>query len=407
MQEYLNQCSKCGGCQAACPLYRETQREPLVARGKLFLMKSHLEGNLELSPKMMELMSLCLLCKACTAQCPNSIPVDKLVLAARQEIADEQGISFLKKNIFQHLLQNNGRLTWAAKFAYLYQKSGLQWLVRKTNVLNLLPGGLGDKEKLIPKMNRIPFSKQVPKILPVKGKPQLRVGYYTGCLTNYVFEDTGHAMIEVLNKNSMEVVIPEQWCCGLPALASGDQESALALACKNIDAFKEADVDYIVTDCASCASMLREYGELIQGEAAKTFSEKVVSFSQLLGEKAKFRAGEQEVKSIVTYHDPCHLCRGLGVVEAPRKLIRAVPGITFREMNESDCCCGAAGSFNITHNELANKVGERKAQNVMDTEAQTVITECPSCIMQLQNQLERQESPIRVMHIAELLNKTY
>ncbi|MEG3068449.1 MAG: (Fe-S)-binding protein [Syntrophaceticus schinkii] len=112
IKEYLNRCSKCGGCQAVCPLYGETHSEPLVARGKLFLMKNYLDGNLELSPKMMELMSLCLLCKACTVQCPNRIPVDELVLSIRREIAHQKGIPFVKKNVFHHLLQNNGRLTW-------------------------------------------------------------------------------------------------------------------------------------------------------------------------------------------------------------------------------------------------------------------------------------------------------
>ncbi|MGB4043502.1 MAG: (Fe-S)-binding protein, partial [Thermacetogeniaceae bacterium] len=102
IKEYLNRCSKCGGCMAACPLFAETQMEPLVARGKLFLIKNYLDGNLDLSKKMMELMSLCLLCKACTDQCPNSIPVDQLVLSIRQEIAQHKGISFVKKNIFQH-----------------------------------------------------------------------------------------------------------------------------------------------------------------------------------------------------------------------------------------------------------------------------------------------------------------
>ena len=149
-------------------------------RGKLFLIKNYLDGNLDLSKKMMELMSLCLLCKACTDQCPNSIPVDQLVLSIRQEIAQHKGISFVKKNIFQHFLQNNGRLNIAAKMANLYQRSGLQWLVRKSGILGLLGRDLAKKEKLLPEMAKVPFRAQVPKLISVSN-PQMRVAYYTGC----------------------------------------------------------------------------------------------------------------------------------------------------------------------------------------------------------------------------------
>ena len=406
MQKYLDRCSKCGGCMAVCPLYGETHVEPLVARGKLFLISNYLEGNLDLSCKMKELMSLCLLCKACTVQCPNSIPVDELVLSIRQEIAHEKGISFVKKNVFQRLLQNNGRLTTAAKCAYLYQQSGLQWLVRKSRLLELGGGDLGKKESLLPKMAKVPFRAQVPHLLPA-ANPRVKVAYYTGCLTNYVFPETGHAVLKVLKNHPLDIVIPDQWCCGIPALASGDEESAVKLAQKNIEAFQKAGVDVIITDCASCGSMLREYAELVGTPQARAFSEKVVDFSELLDDVVDFQPGEEEVNHIVTYHDPCHLRRGQGVKEAPRRLIKAVPGVTFREMKEADRCCGAAGSFNLTYYELASKVGHRKAQNINDTGAQTVVTGCPSCITQIDHMLKRENLPVQVMHLAELLSMTY
>ncbi|MGI6406878.1 MAG: (Fe-S)-binding protein [Syntrophaceticus sp.] len=406
IQEYLNHCSKCGGCQAACPLYLETQMEPLVARGKLFLMQNYLEGNLDLSPKMLDLMSLCLLCKSCTEQCPNSIPVDKLVLSMRQEIADQKGISFVKKNVFQHLLQNNGRLTMAAKLAYLYQHSGLQWLIRKTNILGLLGGDLSSKEKLLPSMAKTPFRRQVPKRL-TNDNSRLRVGYFTGCLTNYIFEETGHAVLKVLKNHPVEVVLPEQWCCGVPALASGDEQTAVQLAQKNIEAFQKAEVDVIITDCASCGSMLLEYADLVGGKAAKAFADKSMDFSKLLTDVIDFNPGDKEVGMSVTYHDPCHLKRGQGVSDAPRKLIRSLPGVTFLEMKDSDRCCGSAGLFNITHYDLAKKVGNTKAQNIIDSAAQAVITECPSCIMQMRHMLELEGASVQVLHLAELISKTY
>ncbi|HAF17285.1 MAG: (Fe-S)-binding protein [Thermacetogeniaceae bacterium] len=406
IKEYLNRCSKCGGCMAACPLFAETQMEPLVARGKLFLIKNYLDGNLDLSKKMMELMSLCLLCKACTDQCPNSIPVDQLVLSIRQEIAQHKGISFVKKNIFQHFLQNNGRLNIAAKMANLYQRSGLQWLVRKSGILGLLGRDLAKKEKLLPEMAKVPFRAQVPKLISVSN-PQMRVAYYTGCVTNYVFPQTGHAVLEILRNHSLEVVIPEQWCCGILALASGDEGSTVELAKKNIKAFQEAGVDYIITDCASCGSMLHEYADLIGSGDAHFFADKVVDLSQFLAEVVDFTPGDKEIGCVVTYHDPCHLNRGQGVREAPRKLLKSLPGVIFKEMKEADRCCGAAGSFNLTYYDLANKVGHRKVCNIKDTGANVVTTECPSCIMQIRHLIELEQIPVEVTHLAELISKSY
>jgi glycolate oxidase iron-sulfur subunit len=404
--DLLNKCSKCGGCQAVCPLYGETQAEPYVARGKIFLIKNYLEGKIELSPKMKEIMSLCLLCKACVDNCPNHVPVDRLVLAMRREIAGERGISFVRKNVFQHLLQNNGNLSLAARMGYLYQHSGAQGIVRKSGLLKLISPDLAKKEGLLPSVARHPFRQQVPRLITSQ-RPKIRVAYYTGCLTNYVYPGTGLAVLDVLRHNGVDVVIPDQWCCGIPALTSGDEASAVALAHKNIEAFQKAGVDAVITDCASCGSMLHDYADLIGTGEARSFAGKVMDFSSFLDEAIDFRPGPQEIPLKATYHDPCHLKRGQGVYAAPRKLIRAVPGLEFREMNEADRCCGAAGSFNLSHYDLSNRIGKRKATNIRSTGADVVVTACPSCIMQIDHVLQQEQAPVQVMHLAELLSMTY
>jgi glycolate oxidase iron-sulfur subunit len=402
----LRQCSKCGGCQAVCPLYGETLAEPYVARGKLQLINRYIEGSAELSPKMKELMALCLLCKACVANCPNKVPVDKLVLAARREIAGELGISFVKKNVFQNLLQNNGGLSLAARMGYLYQHSGVQGLVRKTGLLKLISPDLAKKEGLLPSVARHPFRRQVPGLI-TGSKPRMRVAYFTGCLTNYVYPGTGFAVLDVLRHNDVDVLIPEQWCCGIPALAGGDEASTAALARKNIEIFSKTGVDAIITDCASCGSMLHDYAELLGTAEARGFADKVMDFSQFLDEAISFRAGDIEVPLVATYHDPCHLRRGQGVYTAPRKLIRSVPGLSFKEMNESDRCCGSAGSFNLAYYDLSARIGKRKAGNILQTGADLVVTGCPSCIMQLDHVLRLEQSPVQVKHLAELLSMAY
>lgn len=405
LQNYLYRCSRCGGCQAVCPLYGETKTEPYVARGKLFLLRNYLEGRLELSPKMKELMSLCLLCKACVDNCPNGIPVDRLVLWARQKIAQKKGISFVRKNVFQLLLKNSGRLTIAARLGYFYQQSGLQWLIHKSGLLKIL-GEVAQKERLLPKMARHSFRKLVPCLISGNGS-KLRIAYYTGCLTNFVFPSTGHAVLNVLRNHGLEILIPEQWCCGIPALANGDEKTAVELAQKNIKTFQNAKVDAIITDCASCGSMLKMYAELVETSEAKSFSSKVLDFSQFLTEAVSFQLGDKKIPEVVTYHDPCHLRRGQGIADAPRRLIKATPGVTFKEMKEADRCCGAAGSFNLTHYNLAVRIGCRKTKNILETGAAIVVTSCPSCIMQIHHLLKFEEQPIQVLHLAELLSSTY
>lgn len=405
-KDYLNRCSRCGSCQSVCPLYAETKLEPHVARGKVFLLKNYLDGQVELSPKMKELMSFCLLCKACRDQCPNKVPVDELVLNARQEIALKKGISFVKKNVFQHLLQNNGRLSLAARLAYLYQKSGLQWLTRKSKILNILGEDLAKKESLLPEMASYPFRKKVPRVIACS-KPKLKVAYFTGCMTNYVFHKTGYAVLNILKNHEVEIVIPEQWCCGIPALASGDEKSAVELARKNIEYFQKVNVDAIITDCASCGSMLKEYVNLVDTPEANRFAGKVFDLSQFLVDTVAFRAGNREIRKVVTYHDPCHLKRGQGVFIQPRKLIEAIPGVDFKEMKEADRCCGAAGSFNLTYYDIAKEVGLKKVNNIQQTNAELVVTACPSCIMQLRHVLNLEGASTQVLHLAELINMSY
>ncbi len=404
--EALKYCSKCGGCQAACPIYGETKFEPYAARGKVFLINKYLAGEVGLTPKLQELMNVCLLCGACVEQCPNKVPVDELVLAMRREIAEKEGISFVKSNAFRHLLPSNGTMDLASRMIYLYQHSGAQQLARKSGLLRLLSPELAKTESLLPQVSWHPFRRQVPRLITCS-RPQRRVAYFASCLTNHVYSKTGFAVIDVLKHNDVEILIPDQWCCGMPAYANGDEAAAAVLAHKNIESFQRAGVDAVVTDCASCGSMLQVYADLVGTPESRAFAGRVMDISRFLDEAINFRPGEYEVPQVATYHDPCHLRRGQGVYLQPRKLIGAVPGLEFREMQEADRCCGAAGSFNLTHYDLSAGIGRRKAANIMQTGADLAITNCPSCIMQISHFLGLEQSPVRAMHLAELLSLSY
>jgi Fe-S oxidoreductase len=225
--------------------------------------------------------------------------------------------------------------------------------------------------------------------------------------------EVGEATINVLRHNGADVQVLGNNCCGLPVYGYGDVEGARNLAKKNIDVLGDLDqYDYIVSECGSCSGHLKEYAELLADDSeysvrAERLLEKVRSFSELLVE-IEAEKPQGQVEATITYHDPCHMtARYQGVVAQPRELIKNVPGVEFKEMPEADWCCGAAGSYNIMHNDVSMKVLERKMGNVAKTEAEIVVTECPSCIMQLSMGARRQGLEIKVMNVSQLLDESY
>lgn len=413
LKQMLNRCSRCGACQAYCPLYLETGREPFVARGKMELLELLEENKLAWNDKMAEIFSTCLLCGNCGDNCPNKVRADLLVREGRRDLVEARGLPIIKRTVFEHLLKKDGRLSLVAKLLYLYQHLGIRKLVRATGILGLLPGNLVEKETLLPELSAKEFRKSVPRVN--KGKVNNgenstnRVAYFTGCMTNHIYPQTGFSLLKVLMAHGVEVVIPEQNCCGIPALASGDYETVRTLARKNIEAFTKARVDYILTDCASCLGTWLEYPELLKEEGrAKELAAKVMDISTFLVKVLQIRLPKSVNLGTVTYHDPCHLKRVAGGKEHPRTLLRQLgEGTRLVEMQDADRCCGSAGSFNITHYQLSQQVAQTKATAVEAVQADYVATGCPACMMQLQHVLKNAGLPARVVHTIELVAKAY
>lgn len=398
LTEELYMCIRCGSCTAVCPVYSVVKREMAVARGRLRLVREHLDGNLELTVKMRDYLDLCLGCRACVVSCPPQVPTDKIVRAVRAKFAANKGQPLIRHVMLRNVMNKPER------FSLVF---GSLKLARSTGLNHLLPKTLKTKVDLLPQLPERTF-REILKGLKLK-KSTKKVGFFLSCMDNNVFPQVILAGISVLERIGYEVVIPTNVvCCGAAHDNYGDVEDARKLALQNIQAFSSAEVDVILTDCASCGSTMQAYGELFQGEKeegeALSFARKVMDLNEFIQDKLE--PGEAPIQVTVTYHDPCHSVRYQNVRKAPRKVLAAA-GVELEEMVEADRCCGSGGTFNIFHYQISMKILDRKIENVKKTGASILATSCPACRIQLAHGLKRHGLSIEVLHPIELLAKSY
>jgi len=404
VSDELDKCNRCGFCQTRCPVYRVTGRESSVARGHLARLRAAARGEIPLDDEIRSALFECLMCRACTAECPPAIKTDRAVIAARASYV-ARGQPLAQRFVFQRVLARPRLLRAGAR--------ALGWL-KRTRLLGLAKVG-----RLLPRLDR--GYCEAPGWMPTpsaflrerlarrasRHASGARVAYFLGCAIDCGFPEIGEATIALLAATGSDAVVADNVCCGLPPFSYGDLESARALARRNIEALEATGADTILTDCASCSSFLREYGELFGEEdparqKAALIASRVQELTRFLGE-ARLPAHLKPVTAIVTYHDPCHLSRYQGVTREPRDLLKRIPGVEYRELPEADWCCGGAGSYSLAHYELSMRILERKMENIRGTGAQIVVTPCPACIMQLRYGARKFAVPVHVMHLAELL----
>jgi glycolate oxidase iron-sulfur subunit len=317
-----------------------------------------------------------------------------------------------KQRLFGDLIPHPGRMETATLPLRVYEWSGLRKVVYKLGMGRLLPAQLRDLEAMLPHLPRRPLRQSLPEITEAQGQIRYRVGFFLGCAQNLLFADESKATVRVLRRNGCTVVTPwDVQCCGMPARGYGRLDLVRKQAKHNIEIFEKTGVERIVTDCATCGSTLKDYGELLQNEAgwearARTFSSKVRDVSEFLADLPLEKpSGKIQVR--VTYHDPCHLRRAQKVWQQPRHLLSMVDGLEFVELPEADWCCGSAGSQLITHYQTSIKVMERKLDNLASTNAQVVASGCPGCQMQINSAVRRRGLNIRVAHPITLLDQAY
>jgi len=402
LREEVYKCIKCGLCMNACPVYKQLYFEGASPRGKVQLIKKVLEGKLEPSEYFHSLLFTCLLCENCSVNCPSGLKVDRLMKAMRAELERKFGLPWQKRMVF-HLLRSSRLLPFAMFWGRTLGPTLLS-MFAKSGKMGTIPYAR------FPRINPVPLAKQFPETISPDKPKAGRVLYFTGCATNYMFENVGRSVIAVLRRLGVEVIIPRrQMCCGLPIFLSGARQMALNNIHHNLEILGLEKVDAIIVDCATCGTALKkEYVHILEelgenAEPARTVAEKVLDISQYLSrfDLKKFLG---PVQGRVTYHDPCHLVRSQAVKEEPRRLLKLIPELEFVEMNGADACCGGGGTFQWEHPDVAAGITRKKIEAIEQTRATLVASGCPGCRLQIHGNLESEL--IQVVHPVELIAKS-
>ncbi|MCY8582353.1 (Fe-S)-binding protein [Bacillus haynesii] len=415
-EEELLNCMRCGFCLPSCPTYIESGfQESHSPRGRIALMKAVVDGTIEPDEDVERSLELCLGCRACEPVCPSGVNYGRLLEEARDIIQQNKKHAFpvkvLRRAVFKGLFPHSNRIRALAGMLGVYQRSGMQNVIRKSGLLRLLPDHLAKMEAVLPKVPNMKQLKKRPHLLPAIGERKKRAAFFSGCLMDTLFLDTNMATIKLLRLAGCEITIPEQQtCCGALHGHSGEKSEAILLAKRNIQAFEDSNADFIVTNAGGCGAFLKEYDHLLKDDSewrvrAASFTRKLKDFSSVLLELNFDQQSLELPQQIVTYQDSCHLRNVMKTSAEPRRLIRSIKGIEFKEMQNAESCCGSAGIYNIVESEMSMKILDTKMEAAAATRAATIVTANPGCLLQMKLGIERAglTDQVRAVHLADLL----
>jgi glycolate oxidase iron-sulfur subunit len=413
--DIIHDCVHCGFCLTACPTYLETGNELDSPRGRIYLMKSAIEGRIPLGESLVKHLDLCLGCLACEPACPSGVRYGSLIEAGRSQIERRYKRPILEK-LYRSLLFSifpyPERLRLLLPFLSLYQATGMKKLIQSSGILHRLSKKLAHMDEILPNIKFSSVFSSLPKVTSAKGKKRYRVALLTGCVQSVLFSETNAATVRVLSQNGCEVVIPQtQGCCGALSLHSGRLSEARDFARYNTDIFKDQDFDAVIVNSAGCGSTMKEYGELLKNDSS--YSARAGELSKKTKDIMEFLAdiglqGElKELRLKVTYQDACHIAHAQKIKTHPRKIIKQIPGIDFVELQESDLCCGSAGIYNLTEPEMADRLLERKISKLKETGAQVLVAGNPGCLLQIGMGIKQHGLKIKTAHPVELLDLAY
>ncbi len=406
----IRRCNKCGFCMAGCPTYGAQPFEWLVTRGRISLVDDVLNGRLDPDdPGFQEAVDTCLKCRACVEYCPPQIQIDHVITHARAARRARHGLGFVERLIYRGILSRPAVFKGLTRLGRLAEVTGLRRLVTRSRALNIWPvlQRAAETGPVFPAQTGRSMIEAEKRRLGPPPSPRDRVVYFLGCAKDFLYGDAALATYRVLWRNGVEVELPRVSCCGLPCHSAGDLEGARALARKNLAALSRCRAETIVVDESSCCSHLRNLGELFLGmpeeKRMRRLAERVVDLTVYLDRLGIVPPGPLMVTA--GWHDPCHLRHHEGVVDAPRRLLQAVPGLTLVESTLAPGCCGGAGAIMLTQPELSDSILEAREDGFREAGAEVIVTSSPSCV----TQYRRAEAAggLPVLYISELLDRAY
>jgi glycolate oxidase iron-sulfur subunit len=411
-QDLLSDCVHCGFCLSTCPTYRLWGREADSPRGRIYLMGLGLEGQVPLDKAYVEHFDQCLGCMACLTSCPSGVQYDKLIEATRAQIErhyPRSGPEKLFRRLIYALFPHPNRLRLLSIPLWLYQRSRISNLLTNSRLFSLLPARLRAMHDLLPAVTlRSLFAPSI-KAPSASAAPVLRVGLLLGCVQQVYFDHVNRATARILAAEGCEVVIPPgQGCCGALMIHGGEEQAAIHLARRTIDAFEAAKVDVIAINAAGCGSAMKEYPHLLRDDPhyaarAKRFAKKCRDISEILVSLPP-RALRHSLPLRVAYHDACHLQHAQRITSQPREVLRSIPQLQLLEIPDPAICCGSAGIYNLLEPQAAHDLGQRKAQNILETKPQAIVSGNPGCTLQIRASLKSLGSNLPVLHWVELLD---
>jgi len=380
----LRKCVRCGACKTLCPTYHLTLNESFGARGRVALLGELCSDNLAPTKELAERIYSCMLCEACKGVCPTGINIPEVMYQGRVLLKKSYKKGYISKKALRTAITNMGS---TMPLARIFQK------------LLYKPFCRAFRLRYFPEIASKPFHKNIQVYKNVKKTG--RIAIFAGCNVNYFYPNLGYSLSNVLLSKGYEVVVFKgEECCGAPLRSMGLEDEASDMARRNLEHFNKVRADAIISLCPTCTLVIRDQYPLTVGDTISN----IMDINEFLS-KFDFINDLEAEPCIVTYHDPCHLSHGLGVREQPRKILNSIRGIEFREMKHADECCGFAGLFSMQFKDMASRIGEKKVENITNTSAETVVTSCPGCIMQLKSLCRKTNLKINIKHMVEVLDE--
>jgi glycolate oxidase iron-sulfur subunit len=402
-------CVHCGLCLSACPTYIETANENDSPRGRIYLWRAVVDGRLELSDEVRHHLDLCLECRACETACPSGVQYGQIIGSYKKDMAKvlppAPTINAVQRWMLFHLTPFARRMRWSLAPLRLLQRLGLRGGVDK--LARFLPRSVRVMQEIVPPLE--PHYGRLPELLPAEGKRRARVALFTGCAADAFFPQTTVATARVLQRNGCDVWIPRrQVCCGALHYHAGLVAPAQQLANANCEVFGRElpHLDAIVNNAGGCGPVLKEYGHLLTDERGAAFERKVRDIHEFLVELGPIKP-QHPLPLKATYHDACGLCHAQKIRQQPRQLLAMIPGLELVPLADSEACCGAAGSYNLTQPDMAEQVGRRKARNILDTGAQAVFTGNIGCLLQIGRYVRAERPNMLIAHPIDALWASY